>query len=438
MKIKQLILYLLVLTIHVELQAQEKQTLTLREAIDLSLANSDQAKLAETKVDIAKADLQSLRNLRYPDVKINSQYQYITKPKINLKTEPSSGSSGGGSPVPNVHQIVFGQAMATEPIFTGFKLKNTIKAGESNLQATVYGSKNEKEQLVLQTIHDYINLYKARKTVNLLEENLVKSKQRVADFTAKEANGLLARNDLLKAQMQQASDELALEEARKNEQILNYTLALTLKLPENTFIETDGSGFGEVVNDEEIESGVRNDLQSLVFQKQAANYQVKVAKSAYYPSFSLMTGYVMLNIQNLVSIQNAMNIGVGFSYNLASIFKARSEVEAAENRVRELELNLNQMTDKIQVEVQNAQLEYRLAIKKQQVYTVSQEQAEENYRIIKDKYDNDLADINELLEADVDQLQSRINMAYAKADISEKYYNLLTAKGDLTNSLSNK
>jgi outer membrane protein TolC len=43
------------------------------------------------------------------------------------------------------------------------------------------------------------------------------------------------------------------------------------------------------------------------------------------------------------------------------------------------------------------------------------EQASENYRIIKDKYDNGLSDTNDLLEADVEQLGSNINKTLARA-----------------------
>jgi outer membrane protein TolC len=42
------------------------------------------------------------------------------------------------------------------------------------------------------------------------------------------------------------------------------------------------------------------------------------------------------------------------------------------------------------------------------------EQASENYRIIKDKYDNGLSDTNDLLEADVEQLGSNINKTLAR------------------------
>jgi hypothetical protein len=49
-----------------------------------------------------------------------------------------------------------------------------------------------------------------------------------------------------------------------------------------------------------------------------------------------------------------------------------------------------------------------MLIKQDIVYDEAVEQASENYRIIKDKYDNGLSDTNDL-EADVEQLGSQIN-----------------------------
>ncbi|WP_397386135.1 hypothetical protein [Paenimyroides ceti] len=55
-------------------------------------------------------------------------------------------------------------------------------------------------------------------------------------------------------------------------------------------------------------------------------------------------------------------------------------------------------------------------------------QATENYRIVKDKYDNGVADTDDLLEADVQQLQSKINQAISKANIIEKQYDVISKR----------
>ena len=61
-----------------------------------------------------------------------------------------------------------------------------------------------------------INLYKAKTAIGLVKENLEQAQQRVKDFTNIEKNGLLARNDLMKAELQASNVELALLDAETN------------------------------------------------------------------------------------------------------------------------------------------------------------------------------------------------------------------------------
>ncbi|MCX8482969.1 MAG: TolC family protein, partial [Crocinitomicaceae bacterium] len=94
------------------------------------------------------------------------------------------------------------------------------------------------------------------------------------------------------------------------------------------------------------------------------------------------------------------------------------------------------LTEKIKEETQEAQENYTLSLKQSKVYGLAVEQSSENFRIVKDKYDNNLANTSDLLEADVQQLQSKINLALSQADIALKYYQLQFASGKLINSFN--
>ena len=48
----------------------------------------------------------------------------------------------------------------------------------------------------------------------------------------------------------------------------------------------------------------------------------------------------------------------------------------------------------------------------------------------------EIVGINDLLEADVEQLQANINKAVSKADILQKYYELLSVSGQLSQSFN--
>lgn len=422
-------------------QAQESTSLTIEQAVQMAMENSNKSKISSDKVATAKNELKVTKNLRYPDAVISGQYQYLPHAQVTLQTKGDNGGGNGdngesGTQIPNVNQLFLGQASVNMPVFTGFKLKNTVAASDNAYKAATFNAINDREQIALETIKGYIDLYKAKQSVSLIEENLISAQQRVRDFTIMEQNGLLAKNDLLKANLQASNIEVALEEARKNVSILNYQLAITLKLPENTEITTVETEFGLAPRNIGSDSISRSDLEAIRYQEQAAKNQIKIAQSKYYPSLSLLAGYIALDIHNAVTVTNALNFGVGLSYNFADIFKTKSDVKVAKSKALEVQHTYDLVADEIKLQVENAMQEYELAFKKYNVYIKSQEQASENYRIVKDKYDNGLQDTNDLLEADFDQLKANINLAYAKADITQKYYELLTAEGKLTSTIT--
>jgi outer membrane protein TolC len=131
-----------------------------------------------------------------------------------------------------------------------------------------------------------------------------------------------------------------------------------------------------------------------------------------------------------------MSFGIGLSYDLSGILKNSASVKAAESKSLEAKTSEAILTDRIKVEVQKAIEDYHLAINQSVVYNEAVEQATENFRLVKDKYDNDLADTNDLLEADVEQLGSQINKTVSKATIIQKYYELLSVSGQLSHSFN--
>ncbi|NMH27976.1 TolC family protein [Flavobacterium silvaticum] len=446
MKNKKIIFLLLAfITIGVS-HAQQKTSLSLNDAVKLAVTQSDQAILADNKVTTKGFETDVVKMNAYPDLKISGQYLRLTNADIHLKSSGSSsdsdsgsGESGGGTP--KVNQLMFGQASFSVPVFSGFKLKNSIEASKKIAEAEKANAKHTKEQIAIQVVQYYADLYKVQQSIGLLRESLKSSQQRVVDFTNMEQNGLIARNDLLKAQLASSRRQIALDEAEKNERVINYYLVTLLKLPAETQLQItpdniDRNVFNTKLNSESDAISNRNDLAALELERQAAESQIKVAKADYYPSLALTGGYVALDIQNVVRVENAMNVGVGLSYNISSIFKNGKAVNAAKSRVKEVEQQQQVLTDEIKEEIVKAGEEYQLSLKQDKVYTEAEEQAAENYRIVKDKYDNGLVDTNDLLDADVDDLTSKINRAYSQANIALKYYELLDANGQLIQSFN--
>jgi len=340
-----------------------------------------------------------------------------------------------------IDQLVIGQVNMSMPVFNGFKLKNSIEASERMYKAETFAEKHSKEEIGLEVVTLFSSLYKAQQLTSLIEDNLKTATQRVKDFKAMEENGLIARNDLLKAQLQESNIQLSLDNAKKNTAIANYRLVTLLKLPETTVVEIDIEAIKRDLqsnqsNQSNNTAGERNDLKAMELRKTAAESSIKIAKGNYYPSLSFTGGYIAFDLNNVLTVTNAMNVGVGVSYDLANLFKNSKQVKLAQSKAKETEIEVALLNDQIKEEVFQAKENYTLSMKQSVVYEKALEQATENYRIVKDKYDNSLADTTDLLEADNQQLQAKINQALSKADIAQKYYELQFANGKLINSLS--
>jgi outer membrane protein TolC len=437
MKVTKLLLIAMVFVGIPSLKAQEKTGLTLNEAINMVLFKSSDVALASAKVATKKYETESVKNNKYPDLRVSGQYLRLTNANVNSKL--NSNSSNPPSAPLAVNQLMLGQINSSLPLFSGFKLQNSIKASENIYQSEKAKLEQTKEAAAMEVVEYYANLYRAQKAVNLITENLKSAEQRVTDFTALEKNGIIARNDLLKAQLQQSKVQLSLDEAYKNVSVLNYYLITLLKLPEDYKIGIDENQFANnqpinIIQNEEIALKTRKDLEAIHFIQKASENNIKIAKSAYFPNVSLTGGFIYLDLKNALTVSNAMNFGVGVSYDIANIFKNGANVKAAKSKALEATQSEAILSENIKMQVQQAIENYNLALKQNLVYEQAIGQASENYRIVKDKYDNGLSITTDLLEADVEQLNSKINYAYSRANIMLKYYEMQSSSGQLTQS----
>ena len=111
MRIKYLLILFLLVTTWESLQAQEMQKLSIEKAVEIALNNSDEAKLADTKVRTAENQLQATKNLQYPDLSISGQYQHLFEPDVDVKlfsNQNPNADEGQATSSPNVNQLFLG------------------------------------------------------------------------------------------------------------------------------------------------------------------------------------------------------------------------------------------------------------------------------------------------------------------------------------------
>jgi outer membrane protein TolC len=419
--------------------AQEKKTLTLDEAINLGIQNSKQLKTNQAKIEEASAAVKEAMEKKLPDAKVSGSYLRLNQANFDLKSSGNSGGSNGGSP--KINQAVYGLLNISLPIYNGGRIRYGIESSRFLEQAIKLDGEGDKDQVIQNTIEAYANLFKAGTAVKLVKENLLQSRQREKDLGNMEKNGLLARNDLLKAQLQSSNVELSLLDAENNLQLATVNMNLMLGLPTSTKLDLDTTGIERKedtrVLDDYINAALSNrkDMAATDLRKKSAESGVKSARSELYPSLSLTGGYIAADVPHVFSVTNAMDVGVGVSYNIGSLWKNKSKVQQAEARVKQWTVAESMLDDKVRLEVNKNYLDLLSYRKKIEVYMKAVEQAQENYRIIKNKFDNNLATTGDLIDADVAQLQARLSFTLARADAFVAYHRLLQTSGLLSTEL---
>lgn len=421
--------------------AQKSKKLSLDEAIQLSLKTSGQLKISDAKVKEAVAASHEAWNNHLPDLKASGSYLRVNNPNVDLKIKLPSG--GQSKPI-TVDQASYAIVNASVPVFSGLRIRYGVESAKYLEQAARLDAQNDKDEVIQNTISAYSNLYKARNSVDLVKENLQREHQRVFDFSNLEKNGLLARNDLLKAQLQESNIELSLLDAENNLKITTINMNLMLGLPEDMELIPDTSlqqkpvDPGSVIQWEQAGLQNRKDYEALDYREKAATTGIKSAKGEYYPGIAITGGLIAADIPNLLVISNAMNIGIGLQYNVASLWKTGAKVEQAKGRLEELQASRGILRDRIRLEVNKAYEDYLSSLKKIDVYQKAVDQANENYRITKNKFDNSLVTTTELLDADVAQLQALMNYSFSKADAIVALKKLQQVSGTLSDNRATK
>lgn len=435
--------YLLVsyLLLSMPCYAQNTIRLKLDDAVHLALENNQSIKIAKEKNIQAATNLQEAKNRRLPDFNINSQFLHVNQPLIDLRVKLNNSGSSNGSTAPDVNQVVIAQANIGIPLFNGNKINYSIQANEYLVKAAELDAIANKNELILNTIQAYTNLYKCAASLKLINENKTQAAKRLKDIEQLYKNNIVSRNDLLKAQLQEQQVAVQQLEVTSELELSKISMNLLLGLAYTNPIDID-SNFIDQLHIDQIAINSIDFWENLVMQERpellslnnriaASKKNLQIVKSDNYPSIALSGGYIYADINNFLGISNALNGGIAMRYSISSLWKGSEKITQAKSKTIELEMMKSQLNDQVKIQVNKSYQQLLVAKQKINLLKNTIQQVSENYKIVDSKYKNNLATVQELLDADVMQFQAKVQFEFAKADASIAYYRLLQVSNQL-------
>jgi len=402
--------------------------LSLDEAIHLGLDNSKALNASAMNVQYADAKASEINAGRLPSVKFSGSYTRLSDIEPFEITVPIPGLTPNTFVLsPTILNNYTYRASIAAPIFTGFKLENSVAAADLAVEAAQADLTKDRTEVVYAVKSAYWGLYKANEVKKVVDENVALMEAHLKDAQNLVDQGLLATNDLLKIEVQLSNTKLLQIDANNAVRVaqVNLNNLLGLPLPTQTEITTeirhDPRTFGGWSSLVDTAVGQRADLQAMELRVKAGEASVSAARGAWWPQISAFGDYLSARPNPRVVpaqdiYKDTWDFGIQVSLDVWNWGIAAHQTAQAEAQLAQAKDAQGSLRDAVALEVTQNYLALQQAKEKIGVARQTIDQAEENSRITSDKFKEGLALTTDVLDADVALLQAKTNYTQSLVD----------------------
>ena len=293
-----------------------------------------------------------------------------------------------------------------------------------------------RQQVLAQTATSYMGVLLARENLIVVEEALNTAQAHLGLVSSRLRSGLVVKSDLLRAEVRVAELEQEKLQAQSQLEISRASLNATMGLEVNrvfcltTPLEHGSKLRGSLTDWTDKAMEHRPDLTQLKLQEMMEEKEVSKSKAAHLPSVHLVGNYE-INSEDFSGTNNSYTVGAMLRVNLFSGYKLQSSISEANARLRQVRAARQQLALVVAVQVKQAFLQAGSSWHRIGVAQGAIAQAEEGLRIVRNRYENGLYTIVNLLDAELALQQARTNYLHSLHDYKVATTELALAAGIL-------
>lgn len=408
--------------------------LTIDELFRLGTENSLKIQADLVKESIAHEQSQTARTSRLPDLQIGLKGGVVGQPIVFQR--------GLSSPTyPDTPDWMQNYAVDfTQPLYQGGKIHYSIRKADLQKNVASLQTATDRADVKLSLLEQYMSLFSLYRQHNVLTRNIEESERRLKDIRQMKKEGLITNNDVLRSEMQLTNDRLSLTETENSIILVSQQLNILLGIDENYLLLPDTTLLYRAVAleqyDDYVAQACMNDpaIRLLREQTKIARNDVRLAKAANLPNVSLYASNTLARPISRTMVDmynNNWNIGLSVSYPLSSLYKNNHKIKESKLAVVLSQNTEEQKIQQIKVNVRTAYLRHREALQQVEALKLSVKQAQENYRIMQNRYLSQLAILTDLLDANSVRLNAELQLTSARTRVIYTYYQLERACGRL-------
>ena len=260
------------------------------------------------------------------------------------------------------------------PLFQGLNLYNTNKANQLNLQATTQDLEAAKRELRLAIMAYYMEVIYCKELKGVAEKQLELSQSQHQRTQELFEVGRLPESNVYESAAQVASDKASLTEAQNNLMLRLLDLAQALEI-DNTE-DFDVVAPESFISDELPLTSPQNTIQHALnhqpemlaaqLRLQQAHYDLKAAKSAWYPSLSFYGGYsngyyhyftndnANIPFSQQLKTNGRTQLGLSLNIPIFNSMQTKYRVKMTELGIENQQLNIENTSKQLKKEIQQA------------------------------------------------------------------------------------
>jgi outer membrane protein len=402
---------------------------TLEEAWSRAIDNNHQIKAAKTDTSAAEEQLNSAKGQRLPELNVSSGYTQRSETpgavtQIDGRTAQFNTQQPGNMDA---------QAIATLPIYTGGRISHDINAAEASLQAAQHNETTSQLDIKMQVAEAYIAVLRAESSLQVAKSHVDSLKAHVVDVDNLFDQGMVARNDVLAAnvelvnaeqQVVQAGNRLDIAKASYN-RLLDRNLEDEVKLVKQ-FPDMPKEDL-KALNNNALKQ--RSELAVLAQQIESLEQQAQSVKAGVLPQVAINGGY-QYQENRYQAAESMWLVNAGVKWKLFD-GSTRHQSDAISRQAISLKEQRDDLTSTIGLQVRQSWLDYQEAQKRVAVTQQAIDQAEENMRVTTDSYQQGLSTNTDVLKAEDLRTTSHDNFNNANYDAALAVLRLRRAVGVL-------
>ena len=420
-------------TLHVAAQT-DSLSLSVEQLFEQGIAQSLRIGADQLKEEMADLRARTARTLRLPDIEVGLKGGYVGQPVVfeHGISDPTRPDAPDWS---QNYAIDF-----TQPLYRGGKIKYAIRQADLQRNIDDLQTATDQADLKLELLRQYLDLFSLYKQHQVLARNIAESERRLKDIRQMKREGLITNNDVLRSEMQLTDNNLSLLQTENNIRLVSQQLDILLGLDEGLLLRPDTTLLDKVFVLESYDDYVLQAydadpaMRLLQQQTELARNNIRLTRADNLPNLSLYASNTLARpvSRTLADMyNNNWNVGLSLSYSLSSLYQNRHKLREARRNVALQRNAEEQQKQDLRIGIRTAYLKHNEALQRVEALKLSVRQAEENYRIMRNRYLSQLAILTDLLDADNLRLNAELQLTTARTQVIYTYYQLQRAAGRL-------